>query len=87
MNNQTQRLMQRHEPVTCGHLEHDARLQIDWVFSHSHLPVVVSAGQDGCRWRRLNLGEGGGRRVSVGEEKMEEMDGKGWKKLTALIFF
>jgi hypothetical protein len=49
--------------------------------------VVVSAGQDGCRWRRLNLGEGGGRRVSVGEEKMEEMDGKGWKKLTALIFF
>jgi hypothetical protein len=42
--------------------------------------VVVSAGQVGCRWQRLNFG--GGRRVSVGEGKMEEIDGNwnGWKK-------
>jgi hypothetical protein len=47
--------------------------------------VVVLVGQVGCRWQRLNFG--GGRRVSVGEGKMEEMDGKGWKKLTAVGFF
>jgi hypothetical protein len=29
-----------------------------------------------CRWQRLNLG--GGRRVSVGEGKMEEIDGSGF---------
>lgn len=47
--------------------------------------MLVLVGQIGCQWWRLNLGEG--RRVWVGEGKTEEMDGKGWKKLTAVFFF
>jgi hypothetical protein len=37
-----------------------------------------------CWWARLAVG---GRGWTLGEGKMEEMDGKGWKKLTAVGFF